>query len=86
MACMVHAYTLLYIANNTFTLLLGRLVHRLVKLYIIYYVKCKCKGGMTGYKDGHLQCWMKFHSFHTRTVTAENMSQTHLVQLYTFPV
>ena len=35
MACMVHAYTLLYIANNTFTLLLGHLVHRLVKLYII---------------------------------------------------
>ena len=33
-ACMVHAFTLQYIANSTCTLLLGRRVHRLVKLYI----------------------------------------------------
>ena len=51
--------------------------------YTLDYIKCKCKDGWADCKDSHLPCWMGFHSFHTRTVRVESMSQTHLVQLHT---
>ena len=51
--------------------------------YTLDYIKCKCKDGWADCKDSHLPCCMGFHSFHTRTVRVESMSQTHLVQLHT---